>query len=66
MTLALPGAVAWAQDFPARPITLVVPYPPGSATDILARLLAPKLSESTKQNVLVENRGGASTYLGTE
>lgn len=66
LVLAWPGAVAWAQDFPARPITLVVPYPPGSATDILARLLAPKLSESTRQNVLVENRGGASTNLGTE
>ena len=66
VTLAWPGATAWAQDYPARPITLVVPYPTGTATDSLARLLAPKLSESTKQNVIVENRGGASTTLGTE
>jgi tripartite-type tricarboxylate transporter receptor subunit TctC len=66
LALALPCAAALAQDFPVRPITLVVPYPPGSPTDTLARLLAPKLSESTKQNVIVENRGGASTNLGTE
>jgi tripartite-type tricarboxylate transporter receptor subunit TctC len=66
LALAVPGVPALAQDFPARPITLVVPYPPGSATDVLARLLAPKLSESLRQNVIVENRGGASTNLGTE
>lgn len=58
--------VAQAQTFPIKAITLVAPYPPGSATDILARLLQPKLSEAFKQPVIVENRGGASTNIGTE
>jgi tripartite-type tricarboxylate transporter receptor subunit TctC len=55
-----------AQDFPSRQLTLVVPYPPGSTSDMVARLLATKLSESMKHNVIVENRGGASTNIGTE
>lgn len=63
---SLPASQVAAQDFPSRTLTLVVPYPPGSATDMLARLLAPKLSSSMKQNVIVENRGGASTNIGTE
>jgi tripartite-type tricarboxylate transporter receptor subunit TctC len=62
----IPIASALAQDYPARAITLVVPYPPGSATDIVARLLQPKLAEALKQNVIVDNRGGASTNIGTE
>jgi hypothetical protein len=62
----LPVATAMAQDYPARAVTLVVPYPPGSATDIVARLLQPKLAQALKQNVIVENRGGASTNIGTE
>lgn len=66
LTCLVPVASVLAQDYPARPITLVVPYPPGSATDIVARLLQPKLAEAMKQNVIVENRGGASTNIGTE
>ena len=66
MTCLLPVASALAQDYPARAVTLVVPYPPGSATDIVARLLQPKLAQALKQNVIVENRGGASTNIGTE
>lgn len=66
-TVSLLGSPsAHSQDFPSRPITLVVPYPPGSATDIVARLFQPKLAEALKQNVVVENRGGASTNIGTE
>ena len=57
---------AQAQAFPSRPITLVVPYPPGSATDYVARLFQPRLAEAFKQPVVVENRGGASTNIGTE
>jgi len=56
---------ARAQDFPSRPITLVVPYPPGSASDFVARLFQPRLTEAFGQSVVVENRGGASTNIGT-
>ena len=66
LTSLLSIGSALAQDYPARAVTLVVPYPPGSATDIVARLLQPKLSQALKQNVIVENRGGASTNIGTE
>lgn len=62
----LPFTTAQAQDYPTRAVTLVVPYPPGSATDIVARLLQPKLAQMLKQNVIVENKGGASTNIGTE
>lgn len=64
--LATTTCAASAQDFPSRPITLVVPYPPGSAIDMVARLFQPKLSDAFKQSVIVENRGGASTNIATE
>ena len=59
--LALLGAAAgaWAQDFPARPIRLLVPTPSGSSVDIAARLIAERLRERVGQPVLVENRAGA-------
>ena len=60
------SAVAGAQDFPNRPVKLVTPYASGGATDILARTLAQKLSELWGQQVLVENKPGASGVLGTE
>ncbi len=62
----LTASMTQAQDFPSKPITLVVPYPPGSATDIVARLFQPRLAEAFKQSVIIENRGGASTNIGTE
>ena len=62
----LASPLAHSQDFPSRSIALVVPYPPGSATDFVARLFQPKLAEAFKQPVVVENRGGASTNIGTE
>lgn len=64
---ALPGGSAWAADaFPSKKLTIVVPYPPGGASDLLARLLQPRLAAAFKQVVIIENKGGASTNIGTE
>ena len=56
---------AWAQ-YPIKPIKIVVPYPPGGSTDVVARLIGQKLQESWKQPVVVENRAGASGMIGTD
>jgi tripartite-type tricarboxylate transporter receptor subunit TctC len=57
---------AQAQPYPAKPVRLVVPYPPGGGTDILARHLAQKLGDSWSQQVLVENKPGANGMIGSE
>jgi tripartite-type tricarboxylate transporter receptor subunit TctC len=62
---ALSGAVS-AQAWPTKPIRFIVPYPPGGGTDIVARLIAPKISESLGQPVVVDNKPGASTIIGSE
>ena len=65
--LALSAAVPLhAQPFPARPVRLVVPYPAGGANDIVARLIAPRMGEQLGQNVVVDNRGGGNTLIGSE
>ena len=60
------GFGALAQDYPARPVRLIVPYPPGGGTDVIARIVQPKLSEALGQTIVIENRGGAGGALGTE
>ena len=60
-----PVAHAAAQDYPARPITLIVPYPPGGGVDNMGRLIAQRLSLALGQQVIVENRPGAGAVIGT-
>src|SRR5438876_5201362 len=57
---------AFAQDYPNRPVKMVVPYAPGGATDIIARILGQRLTESLGQSFIVENRPGASGNLALE
>ncbi|HYI88169.1 MAG TPA: tripartite tricarboxylate transporter substrate binding protein [Burkholderiales bacterium] len=65
VVLALPMA-GTAQDWPNKPVKFVSPYPPGGSVDPLARMLGAKLSESLKQQFIVENRTGASGIIGTD
>jgi tripartite-type tricarboxylate transporter receptor subunit TctC len=62
----LVASVAWASDWPTKPIKFIVPYPPGGGTDVIARILQNRLSGSLGQSVVIENRGGAGGVLGTE
>jgi len=63
--LGMPAAPASAQDYPNRPITLIVPFPPGGSTTIVARIVADKMSESLGQSIVVDNRGGAGGTIGS-
>jgi tripartite-type tricarboxylate transporter receptor subunit TctC len=56
----------WAQDFPNRPIRLIVPYSPGGVTDITARTVSTRLSEALGQSVVVDNRAGGASIVGTD
>lgn len=64
--VALFLGAAWAQEFPSRPVKIIVPFPPGGATDALARLAADGLSPRFAQPVVVENRPGAGGGIATE
>src|SRR5438046_8556711 len=62
---ALAAAPAFAQAYPSRPISLLVPWAAGGSTDILARIVAQHLHQSMGQPVIIENRTGASGNIGT-
>jgi tripartite-type tricarboxylate transporter receptor subunit TctC len=63
--LVLTTAAA-AQDFPTKPLRLIVPFPPAGSVDVMARIIATRLGDRLGRQVLVENRPGASTIIGTE
>jgi tripartite-type tricarboxylate transporter receptor subunit TctC len=63
--LALAALPASAQPYPNRPVTLVVPFPPGGSTSIVARIVADKMSEALGQSIVIDNRGGAGGTVGT-
>ncbi len=58
------STLASAQNYPNRPLRLIVPFPPGGSVDVIARIVGPKLSESLGQQVVIDNRGGASGNIG--
>src|SRR2546427_8986545 len=67
LVLGLLAAIpAWAQDWPAKPVRFIVPYPPGGGTDVIARIVQQPLSEAFGQPIVIENRGGAGGVVGTE
>ncbi len=63
--LVVSSIAAFAADYPTRPITLIVPYPAGGGNDVIARLVAAKMSASLGEPIVIENRGGAGSTIGT-
>ncbi|MBR1159552.1 tripartite tricarboxylate transporter substrate binding protein [Bradyrhizobium elkanii] len=66
LLLLLAPATAFAQDFPTKPLRLIVPFPPGGPNDIIARVLGQKISQLARQPVIVDNRAGQGGVLGTD
>ncbi|MGA8319749.1 MAG: tripartite tricarboxylate transporter substrate binding protein [Xanthobacteraceae bacterium] len=66
LALALTGASARADDYPSHPIKLIVPYAPGGGADAVARIVSKRVSETIGQPIVIENRGGAGSIIGTE
>ena len=63
---ALPFAAIGADAYPAKPVRLIVPFPPGGSNDIVGRLVASELSPLLGQQVIIDNRGGAGGIIGSE
>ena len=66
LTAAFTGGTARGDDYPSRPIRLIVPYAAGGAADAVARIIAKHVGESLKQPIVIENRGGAGAIIGTD
>lgn len=64
-TVVMGAPMAMAQSFPAKPVRLVIPFPPGGSSDVIGRMLAERLGEEWKQPVVVENRPGAGTTIAS-
>lgn len=62
----VPFSGAWAQDWPSRPVRIVVPYPPGTGPDIMARLVTEKLAKEVRGTFIVENKPGVNGSIGTD
>ena len=63
LALATPAA---AQDYPSKPVRLIIPFPPGGSNDVVGRMIAIQLSERLGKQVVVDNRGGAGGIIGTD
>jgi tripartite-type tricarboxylate transporter receptor subunit TctC len=66
LSVLLAPTLAAAQEFPTKPIRLIVPFPPGGPNDIIARVIGQRMSELTKQPVVIDNRGGQGGVLGAD
>jgi tripartite-type tricarboxylate transporter receptor subunit TctC len=66
LVLSLACFSANAQQYPVKPVRVVIPWPPGGSNDIVGRLVSQKLSETTGQQFVVDNRGGAAGTIGSD
>jgi len=66
LTIALAAGSAFAQDYPARPVRIIVPFAPGGSADVFGRFLAQRLQESMGQTFVIDNRPGAGSVIGTD
>src|SRR5687767_1677355 len=64
VALSCTAIAAHAQTWPASPVKLIIPFPPGGGTDILSRIVSNKLAETNKWNIVADNRGGAGGTIG--
>jgi tripartite-type tricarboxylate transporter receptor subunit TctC len=60
------GGAGWAQPYPAKPVRIIAPFPPGGSVDVMARLISPRTSELMGQQIVIDNRSGASGSIGSE